>query len=73
MAKKTKQPMQIRIWLDNFSSFKLKAEGDPMVMAEGLGTLMVQNDMLRNVILVASKVCENYKAIEEKDTKELVN
>lgn len=71
MAKKTKQPMQIRIWLDNFGSFKLKAEGDPMVMAEGLGTLMVQNKMLSDVVLVASKICEEYKKAEQ--PKELVN
>ena len=75
MAKKqtTSKVMEIRIFLDQYGFFKLKAKGDPMQMAEGLGSLMVQNPMLKDVVKVATEVCNNYDKIEKESMEKLQN
>jgi len=47
--------MEVRVWLDSSGFFKLKMKGDPILAAEGISSLMVQNKMFSDIILVAKE------------------
>jgi len=64
--KSTKQkPLEFKIWLDQYGFYKMKFRGDPMQLAEGLGSFMSTNPMLKDAVLVAQKVAENYEKVEK--------